>query len=31
MVYAIFKDKMLPADESIHAFTMKTLTPEEAQ
>ena len=29
MIYAIFKDKMLPADESIHALTMKTLTPEE--
>ncbi len=30
MVYALFKDKMLPVDESIHALQLKTQTPGEA-
>lgn len=31
MVYATVKDRMLPADHSIHALQLKTLTPAEAQ
>ncbi len=31
MVYATVKDKMLPADESIHALQLTTLTPAEAE
>ena len=30
MIYALFKDKMLPRDESIHALSLKTVTPAEA-
>ncbi|RMG18111.1 MAG: BolA family transcriptional regulator [Planctomycetota bacterium] len=30
MIYALFRDKMLPRDESIHALSLKTQTPAEA-